>query len=183
LVHEGFDRLFVRTIFRPSCTFWFVLKLVRAKLLAVAIRAATLKIAHRVAAVTTIVLPHARRLPDANLAIARPLSGGLRGRRAFQSCSPAFPAFTCSSGWRLAAWGLFESVSFWWLHLMIALWIVFVLMLFVFEPLGIDRLFRSYALREKDHAFALATRLHWVALVIVTFTIGAGVLGAHGYLL
>ena len=65
---------------------------------------------------------------------------------------------------------------------MVALWIVFVLMLFVVEPLGIDRLFRSYALREKDHAFAIATRLHWAALLIAALTIGAGVLGAHGYL-
>src|SRR5437588_6553605 len=31
---EGFDRLFVRTILRPRCVFWLVLKLMRAKLLA-----------------------------------------------------------------------------------------------------------------------------------------------------
>jgi hypothetical protein len=55
-------------------------------------------------------------------------------------------------------------------------------MLFVLEPLGLDRVFRSYALREKDHAFALATRLHWAALIIAILTIAAGVLGAHGYL-
>jgi hypothetical protein len=135
------------------------------------------------AAVTTIVLPHARRLPDANLAIA----AFETFERRFARQARISVLLTGVSGiymlWRLAAWGLFESFSFWWLHLMVALWIVFVLMLFVFEPLGIARLFRSYALREKDHAFALATRLHWVALVIATFTIGAGVLGAHGYLL
>jgi uncharacterized membrane protein len=136
-----------------------------------------------VAAVTTIVLPHARHLPDTNSAI-----------EAFETFERRFAwqarisvALTGVSGiymlWRLAAWGRFESSSFWWLHLMVALWILFVLMLFVFEPLGIDRLFRSYALREKDHAFALATRLHWAALVIATFTVGAGVLGSHGYLL
>ena len=44
--------------------------------------------------------------------------------------------------------------------------LIFALMLFVFEPLGIHRLFRTYALREKDRAFALASRLHWAALVI-----------------
>jgi hypothetical protein len=61
--------------------------------------------------------------------------------------------------WRLAAWERFEAPAFWWLHLMVALWILFVLMLFVLEPLGIDRLFRSYALRQQERAFALATRL------------------------
>jgi hypothetical protein len=37
-------------------------------------------------------------------------------------------------------------------------------------------------LRDKDNAFTLATRLHWAALIIAALTIGAGLLGAHGYL-
>jgi hypothetical protein len=53
---------------------------------------------------------------------------------------------------------------------------------FTAAPCAADRLFRSYALREKDHAFALATRLHWAALIIAALAISAGVLGAHGYL-
>ncbi len=134
------------------------------------------------AAVTTIVLPYARRLPDANAA----MSSFETFERRFARQARVSVLLTGISGlymlWRLAAWERFESPSFWWLHLMVALWIVFVLMLFVVEPLGIDRLFRSYALREKDHAFAIATRLHWAALLIAAFTIGAGVLGAHGYL-
>lgn len=135
-----------------------------------------------VAIVTTIVLPHAQLLPDANAALA----AFETFERRFARQARMSVALTGISGiymlWRQAAWERFESPSFWWLHLMVALWILFVLMLFVLEPLGIDRLFRSYALREKDHVFALATRLHWVALVIAILTISAGVLGAHGYL-
>ena len=135
-----------------------------------------------VAAVTTIVLPHAQRLPDANVAIA----AFEAFERRFARQARISVALTGVSGiymlWRLAAWQRFESPSSWWLHLMVALWIVFALMLFVLEPLGIDRLFRSYALREKDRAFVIATRLHWAALIIATLTIAAGVLGAHGYL-
>jgi uncharacterized membrane protein len=135
-----------------------------------------------VAAVTTVVLPHAQLLPDANAAIA----AFEAFERRFARQARISVTLTGLSGiyilWRLAAWERFESPSFWWLHLMVALWILFVLMLFVLEPLGIDRLFRSYALREKDHAFTLATRLHWAALIIAALTIGAGVLGAHGYL-
>ena len=134
------------------------------------------------AVVTTIVLPYARLLPDANAAI---ISFETFERR-FVRQARVSVTLTGLSGiymlWRLAAWERFESPSFWWLHLMVALWILFVLMLFVLEPLGIDRLFRSYALREKEHAFALATWLHSAALLIATLTIGAGVLGAHGYL-
>jgi len=135
-----------------------------------------------VAAVTTVVLPHAQLLPDANAAIA--VFEAFERRFARQARISV--TLTGASGiyilWRLAAWERFESSSFWWLHLMVALWILFVLMLFVLEPLGIDRLFRSYALREKEHAFTLVTRLHWAALIIAALTIGAGVLGAHGYL-
>jgi uncharacterized membrane protein len=135
-----------------------------------------------VAAVTTVVLPHAQLLPDANAAIAVFEAF----ERRFVRQARISVTLTGVSGiyilWRLAAWERFESPSFWWLHLMVALWILFVLMLFVLEPLGIDRLFRSYALREKEHAFTLVTRLHWAALIIAALTIGAGVLGAHGYL-
>src|SRR3954465_13738324 len=134
------------------------------------------------ATVTTIGLPRARHLPDANAAISffeafeRPFARQARVSVMLAGISGLYML------WRLAAWERFESPSFWWLHLMVALWVLFVLMLFVLEPLGIDRSFRSYALREKEHAFALAMRLHWAALLVATLTIGAGVLGAHGYL-
>jgi uncharacterized membrane protein len=135
-----------------------------------------------VAAVTTVVLPQAQLLPDANAAIAA--FEAFERRFAWQARISV--TVTGLSGiyilWRLAAWERFASLSFWWLHLMVVLWILFVLMLLVLEPLGTDRLFRSYALREKDHAFTLARRLHWAALLIAALTIGAGVLGAHGYL-
>ena len=134
------------------------------------------------ATVTTIVLPRARHLPDANAAI----SFFEAFERPFARQARVSVMLTGISGfymlWRLWAWERFGSPSFWWLHLMVALWVLFVLMLFVLEPLGIDRSFRSYALRQQDRAFALATRLHWAALLIATLTIGAGVLGAHGYL-
>jgi uncharacterized membrane protein len=134
------------------------------------------------AAVTMIVLPRARLVPDPNAAIA----SFETFERRFAQQARISVTLTGVSGiymlWRLAAWERFESSSFWWLHLMVALWILFVLMLFVLEPLGIDRLFRSYARREKEHAFVLATRLHWASLLIAALTIGAGVLGAHGYL-
>jgi uncharacterized membrane protein len=135
-----------------------------------------------VAAVTTIVLPHAQRIQETNAAVA-----------AFESFERRFApqarisvAVTGISGiymlWRMAAWDRFEWLSFWWLHLMVALWTLFALMLFVFEPLGIDRLFRSYALRDRERAFALTLWLHRAALVIASLTIAAGILGAHGYL-
>jgi hypothetical protein len=57
-------------------------------------------------------------------------------------------------------------------------------MVFVLEPLIVHRLFHdyAYALRDKERAFALAIRLHAVALTVSGVAIAAGVLGAHGAL-
>lgn len=133
-----------------------------------------------VAAVTTVVLPRARSLPDPGDALA------------------AFEAFERRFAWqarisvllvglsgvymleKLHAWDRFLDPSFWWLHLMVVLWAVFALMLFVLEPLVIHRVFYERVLRDKDRAFALVTRLHWLALLIAAFAIGSGVLGTHG---
>jgi len=134
------------------------------------------------AAVTTIVLPRARRLPNATASI-----GAFEVfERRFARQARVSVAATGASGvyllWRMGAWSRFESLSFWWLHLMVLVWLLFALMLFVLEPLGLDRLFRSYALREKDHAFTAALTLHGLALAVAAAAIGAGVLGAHGSL-
>jgi hypothetical protein len=53
-------------------------------------------------------------------------------------------------------------------------------MVYVLEPLVIHRLFHDFALRQKHRAFAIATRLHLIALCISAFAIAAGVLGVHG---
>ena len=63
---------------------------------------------------------------------------------------------------------------------MIAVWVLFMLTVYVLEPLVVHRLFHEFALRNKDRAFAVATGLHPLALIISAFTVGAGVLGAHG---
>ncbi len=109
------------------------------------------------AVVTTIILPHARRLPNAKDAVA-----------AFEGFEQRF-----ASQARI-------SILFWWLDLIVAVWLLFALMVYVLEPFVIHRLFHKFALHKKDHAFAVAIGLHAVALIISAFAIGAGVLGAHG---
>ncbi|SRR6266542_3318259 len=133
-----------------------------------------------VAAVTTIVLPRARSLPDAEAAVAAFESF----ERRFAPQARVSVLLTGLSGlymlWQLDAWDRFRYAAFWSLHLMVALWVLFALMLFVLEPLGIDRAFRAFALRDKDRAFALATRLHAAALAIAAITIAAAVWSVSG---
>ena len=133
-----------------------------------------------VAVVTTIILPRASKLPDAELAIAEFEAF----ERRFASQARISVLLAGASGvymlMKLDAWDHLRYASFWWLHLMIAVWAIFALMIYVLEPLLMHRLFRSYALQHKNSAFALVLRLHVFALLVSALAIVAGVLGAHG---
>jgi uncharacterized membrane protein len=133
-------------------------------------------------AVTTIIMPRARALPDAKDAVA-----------AFEAFERRFAQqvrvsilFVGLSGFymivKLDGWDRFGRLSFWWLDLMVAVWVLFALMVYILEPLVIHRLFHDFALRDKHRAFALAARLHAVALCVSAFAVAAGVLGALGAL-
>ena len=133
-----------------------------------------------VAVLTTIVLPRAHTMAEADAAVA----AFEAFERRFAPQARVSIALAGLSGIymlaRLDAWDRFRYAAFWWLDLMVAVWIVFALMVYVLEPLGIDRGFRDRARRDKDSAFALAGWPHGIALTVAAVAIVAGVLGAHG---
>ena len=131
-------------------------------------------------AVTTIVLPRARELPDANDAIE---TFEAFERRFAQQVRVSILLVGISGLYmiiKLDGWDRFGHASFWWLDLMIVVWVLFALMVYILEPLVLHRLFHDFALREKHRAFALATRVHVVALCLSALAIIAGVLGSLG---
>jgi len=133
-----------------------------------------------VAVVTTIVLPRARALPDAKQALEafesfeRQFASQVRVSILLVGLSGVYMLI------KLNAWDMLQQAGFWWLHLMIAVWALFALMVYVLEPNLIHRRFHEYALRDKDQAFAVAIGLHLVALTIAVIAIVSGVLGAGG---
>ncbi len=133
-----------------------------------------------VAVVTTIVLPRAREMPDARAAVA---AFEAFEKRFAQQARISILLAGLSGVYMLMetdAWYRFQYASFWWMHLMVAVWVVFALMIYIVEPIVIHKLFHQFALRKKDRAFALAIRFHVLALLISVVAIAAGVLGAHG---
>jgi uncharacterized membrane protein len=135
-----------------------------------------------VSMVTLVLLP---RLPT-----LEPVADRLRrfelieGRFAKQARISTFVA-GASGAWmvyRLDAWDRFADLRFWWLHAMVLVWAVFTLMLFVLEPLFLHKRFREHAMRDPDRTFRVMYRFHIALLIVVTVTIVAGVLGAHGAL-
>jgi uncharacterized membrane protein len=82
--------------------------------------------------------------------------------------------------WRLDLWSRFADPSFWWMHAMVALWLVFTAMLFVIEPVFLDRRLAERAARDPEGTLLLLGRLHLVLLAASLITVGAAVAGSHG---
>jgi len=77
-------------------------------------------------------------------------------------------------------WGRLADPTFWWLDAMIGLWAIFIVMLFVAEPLFLHGWFEARARRDSDGAFRVALRGHRVLSLISLITILGAVGGAHG---
>ena len=84
--------------------------------------------------------------------------------------------------WRLDLWNRFADASFWWMHAMVALWTLFMLMVFVVEP---NARRRVAAMAAHDPAALLRRlwRTHLALLAAASVTIVGAVAGARGGLL
>jgi uncharacterized membrane protein len=82
---------------------------------------------------------------------------------------------------RANLWDRFCSGEFWWMHAMVATWLVFAILLFVAEPLIPRRRFDGWATARPDAAFGTLQRLHWLLLVLSLVTIFGAVAGSHGW--
>lgn len=83
--------------------------------------------------------------------------------------------------WRLDLWNRFESASFWWMHAMVCLWLLFAFILFIGEPFILHRRFHRWATTRPDVAFAWLQRVHWIFLGLGIVTVLGAVAGAHGF--
>lgn len=134
------------------------------------------------AVATTIILPRARRLPDAKKAFEafeafeRPFMFQVRISILLVGLSGLYMLM------KLDAWDRFRHASFWWLDLMVAVWVLFAMMVYVLEPLAVHRNFRKFVMHSKDRAFAVAIGFHIFAVGAAAIAIVAGVLGAEGAL-
>ncbi len=81
--------------------------------------------------------------------------------------------------WRLDLWDRFAQASFWWMTAMVALWTVFMLAVFVVEPLLRPR-FEAIAARAPDALLRRSIRIHLVLLALAAATILGATAGAHG---
>jgi hypothetical protein len=83
--------------------------------------------------------------------------------------------------WEMDAWDRFGSVDFWWMHAMVLTWLIFMLMLFVFEPLFLERLLERRANAAPEATYRLVERLHWTLLTLSLVTVAGAAAGSHGF--
>ena len=82
----------------------------------------------------------------------------------------------------LNAWPRFTEARYWWMHAMVALWLIFGLMLFVIEPLVVGPRLERMLATEPAKALARIETLHRMLLVLSLIVIAAAVAGTHGWL-
>jgi uncharacterized membrane protein len=130
--------------------------------------------------VTAVVLPSIRR---GHVAAER-LAAFDRVERGFAAQARVSTLLAGLSGLymteSLGAWPRFLDAGYWWMHAMVALWLIFTLMLFVAEPLFLHQLLHARAARDPEGTFALVERLHSVLSVLALLTVLGAVGGSHG---
>jgi uncharacterized membrane protein len=84
--------------------------------------------------------------------------------------------------WHLDAWERFHEPSGWWLAAMVLVWLLFMAILFVVEPLLLRGWFHRRVAADPAGTFRRLQRAHAILLLIAATVAAAGVLGAHGLL-
>ncbi len=136
-----------------------------------------------VAFVTTVLLPATRALsaPGERLAFFDNIERRFAWQARFSTMLVGVTGFYMLV--RLDLWDRFLSVAYWWMHAMVAVWLLFTLMLFVAEPLFLHRWLRRRAAVEPESSFRFVVRLHRLLLFLSAITLLGAVLGSHGVLL
>ncbi len=133
-----------------------------------------------VAMVTTVILPAVKRMKSREERLET--FEKIEGRFALQA--KVFTLLTGLSGfymlYQLDAWNRLLYASFWWIHAMILVWLLFSIILFVLEPLVLHRLFRKKALEKPELTFKWVHRAHWILLLLSLITLIGAVAGSHG---
>lgn len=130
--------------------------------------------------VTTVVTPALRTAHPP----AERLAAFHRFERQFVAQARFWVTLAGASGiwmvWRGDLWARFHDLHFWWMHLMFAMWLLFMTMLFVVEPFVLHRAFAASATPERD--FDRIEIMHRVVLTLLLVTILAAALGSRGML-
>ena len=132
-----------------------------------------------VAFVTLVLLPAVKRLkePSERVAFFEAVERRFAWQARVTTLLVGLSGFHMIHAWDL--WSRFTMPSFWWMHAMSLVWVIFTAMLFVAEPLFLHRWFLVRASRRPEATFAFIQRLHWVLLILSLIAVTGAVIGSH----
>jgi uncharacterized membrane protein len=132
--------------------------------------------------VTTVLLPSVRRFKAPNERME--LFNQVEQRFAWQArISTAIAGLTgFYMLYRMDMWARFQYGAYWWMHAMVAVWLLFTLMLFVAEPLVLHNWLLARSQVNPEPTFKIIEWLHRVLLLISLITVLGAVAGSHGLL-
>jgi uncharacterized membrane protein len=130
--------------------------------------------------VTTVLLPALRRLgrDSERMALFETIEGRFARQARFSTLLVGLTGFYMT--WALDLWERFLDPTYWWMHAMVAVWLLFTVMLFVLEPLVLHRWFAERGRTHPASTYRMVTALHWLLLTISLVTVAGAVAGSHG---
>jgi uncharacterized membrane protein len=133
-----------------------------------------------VAFVTTVLIPSLKNINDSTNKLE--LFEQLEGKFSFQAKLATL--VTGISGFYMVevmnAWGRYQQLQFWWMHLMTLIWFIFTLVLFVLEPLFLHQWFHEQAVKNNAKTFSQVHTIHKILLALSLLAVLGAVAGAHG---
>lgn len=136
-----------------------------------------------VAMVTMVLLPILRGLPSPTDAMAFFTDF----RRRFAAQARYTTLLVGLSGFYMTyvlnAWHRFTQWQYWWMHAMVLIWLLFTIMLFIFEPRSRRKPDAATNQPLNVNTFKKMQRKHMTLLVLSLITIAGAVAGSHGWLI
>lgn len=133
-----------------------------------------------VAFVTTVLLPAVRQLksPAEQVEFFETVERRFAWQARLSTLLVGISGFAIVQDWDL--WARFADGRFWWMHAMVAVWLLFTAMLFVAEPLFLHRWFIARARRDPGGTFRRIEIMHRLLLTVSLIVVAGAVIGSHG---
>ncbi len=133
-----------------------------------------------VAFVTTVLLPAVRQLksPAEQVEFFETVERRFAWQARLSTLLVGGSGFAIVQRWDL--WARFGAGQYWWMHGMVAIWLLFTAMLFVAEPLFLHRWFLARARRDPVGTFRRIEIMHRLLLTASLVVVAGAVVGSHG---
>lgn len=77
----------------------------------------------------------------------------------------------------------FTELRYWWMHAMVIVWLLFMLLLYVLEPLVLHRRVKNQVQHIPIKILTMIQRTHWVLLSLSLITVIGATAGSHSWML